>query len=39
MAKKEITVSCVYTGKGNAEKIIEQSFIRYLRHALKCEKK
>ena len=39
MAKKKITVSCVYNGKDNADKIIERSFIRFLRRALKCERK
>ena len=39
MAKKKITVNCVFAGKGDAEKIIEQSFIHFLRRTIKCEKK
>ena len=38
MAKKAITVSCVFAGKGDAGKIIEEAFIRFLRRKIKCEK-
>ena len=38
MSKKEITVTCVYGKENSARKLIEQSFLRYLKNTLVCKK-
>lgn len=38
MPKKDITVVCIYGKQDSARKLIEQSFLQYLKRTLSCSK-